>query len=212
MISTPAACSGSASLSGVWPPNCTTHDTCPPCRALLLDDGQHVLERERLEVEPVDRVVVGRDRLGVAVHHHRLEPGVAQRERRVHAAVVELDALPDAVGPAAEDDDLAPRRRRGLALLLVRAVEVRRVRLELGGARVDALVGRAAARARGAARAPRPRWCRRAPRCRDRRSRPASACASGPVDISRTSIERRPSRASVDDLRELRRGTTGRCG
>ena len=25
-ILTPAACSGSASFSGVWPPNCTTHD------------------------------------------------------------------------------------------------------------------------------------------------------------------------------------------
>jgi hypothetical protein len=24
---TPAACSGSASLSGVWPPNCTTTET-----------------------------------------------------------------------------------------------------------------------------------------------------------------------------------------
>ena len=27
MIRTPACCSGSASLSGVWPPNCTRHDT-----------------------------------------------------------------------------------------------------------------------------------------------------------------------------------------
>ena len=29
-ILTPASCSASASLSGVWPPNCTRHDTSPP--------------------------------------------------------------------------------------------------------------------------------------------------------------------------------------
>src|SRR3712207_8407611 len=32
---------------------------------------------------------------------------LAQRERRVHAAVVEFDSLADAVRPAAEDHDLA---------------------------------------------------------------------------------------------------------
>src|SRR5690606_41967296 len=37
---------------------------------------EHVLERERLEVQAVARVVVGRDRLGVAVDHDRLETRV----------------------------------------------------------------------------------------------------------------------------------------
>ena len=46
-------------------------------------------------------------------------------------------------GPAAEDDHLALVGRPRLALVLVRRVQVRRVRLELGGARVDALVDRA---------------------------------------------------------------------
>ena len=78
---------------------------------LALVDLHHVLERERLEVEPVARVVVGRDRLGVRVHHHHLEPALPQRERRVAAAPVELDALPDPVRPAAEDEDLAAARR-----------------------------------------------------------------------------------------------------
>ena len=36
-ILTPAACSGSASFSGVCPPNCTTHDTSAPADALSLD-------------------------------------------------------------------------------------------------------------------------------------------------------------------------------
>ena len=104
--------------------------------------AEHVFERQRLEVQPVDGVVVGRDRLRVAVDHDRLEPLFAQREGGVTAAVVELDALADAVRAAAEDDDLLPRRRVRLALLLVGAVEVRRERLELGRAGVDALVGR----------------------------------------------------------------------
>ena len=106
------------------------------------DDRRHVLERQRLEVQPIDGVVVGRHGLGVAVDHHGLEPFVAQRERGVAAAVVELDPLPDPVRAAAEDHDLLPRRRIGLALLLVRAVQIRRERLELGGAGVDALVRR----------------------------------------------------------------------
>ena len=76
-----------------------------PLRLLGLDDRQHVLERERLEVQAVGGVVVGRDRLGVAVDHHRLHARVAHGHRGVHAAVVELDPLADAVGPGAEDHD-----------------------------------------------------------------------------------------------------------
>ena len=64
---------------------------------LDLDDAEHVLERQRLEVQAVGGVVVGRDRLRVAVDHHRVAAGLADGHRRVHAAVVELDALADAV-------------------------------------------------------------------------------------------------------------------
>ena len=76
-----------------------------PVGLLALDDRQHVFERQRLEVQPVGGVVVGRDGLRVAVDHDGLEAVLSQREGRVHAAVVELDALADAVGPAAEDHD-----------------------------------------------------------------------------------------------------------
>jgi hypothetical protein len=126
------------------------HDHAP--RLLPIADRQHVLERERLEVQPVRGVVVGRHRLGVAVDHDRLEAQLLERHRRVDAAVVELDALADAVGAAAEDDHLARVGRVRLALVLVGRVEVRRVRLELGGAGVDPLVDRDDARglARGA--------------------------------------------------------------
>ena len=110
--------------------------------ALALDDRHHVFERQRLEIQPVGRVVVGRHGFGIAVDHHRFEPGVAQRKRRVTAAVVELQPLPDPVGPAPENDDLALARRVRLVALFVRAVHVRRKRFELRRARVDALVGR----------------------------------------------------------------------
>ena len=126
-------------------------------RLLGLDDVQDVLERERLEVQTRGRVVVGRHRLGVAVHHHRVEADLLQRERGVDAAVVELDPLADAVRTRAEDHHRVARVRRGLVLFLVGRVVVRRVRLELGGARVDALVDRTHACAR---RAPRLRCVR----------------------------------------------------
>ena len=80
---------------------------------LGLDDVQHVLVGERLEVEAVAGVVVGRDGLGVAVDHDRLEAGVAEGEAGVDAAVVELDALADAVRARAEDDDLGRGRSAG---------------------------------------------------------------------------------------------------
>ena len=55
------------------------------------------------------------------------------------AAVVELDALANPVRTAAEDHDLRPRRRVRLALLFVRAVEIRGEGFEFRRARVDAL-------------------------------------------------------------------------
>ena len=114
------------------------HDHAPG----LLDvhDLEHVLERQRLEVQAVGGVVVGRHGLRVAVDHDGLVAVLAQRHRRVHAAVVELDALPDAVRAAAQHDHLLAVGRLGLALLFVRRVHVRGARRELGRAGVDALV------------------------------------------------------------------------
>jgi hypothetical protein len=72
---------------------------------LLLHHREDVLERQRLEVEAVGRVVVRGDRLGVAVDHHRVAARGPDGHGRMDAAVVELDALSDAVGARAEDDD-----------------------------------------------------------------------------------------------------------
>ena len=85
----------------------------------LAVDGQNVFQSQRLEVKFVGSVVVGRNGLGVAVDHDGLKPGVPDRESGVHAAVVELDALADAVRPAAQDHDLVLGRNFRLVLLII---------------------------------------------------------------------------------------------
>ena len=72
----------------------------------MLADGQHVFQGQRLEVESVAGIVVGRDRLRIAVDHDGFETIITQRECRMAAAVVELNSLPDAVRPAAQNNDL----------------------------------------------------------------------------------------------------------
>jgi len=77
------------------------HDDADQLARLRLgvDHLEHVFEGERLEVQSVAGVVIGRDGLWVAVDHDRFEAGVVQGEARVHAGVVELDTLTDAVRP-----------------------------------------------------------------------------------------------------------------
>ena len=100
----PASCRPAASLQRRLAAELDDH----ALGLLDLDDAEDVLERQRLEVEAVGGVVVGRDRLGVAVDHHRVAAGLAHGHRRVHAAVVELDALADAVRARAEDHHARP--------------------------------------------------------------------------------------------------------
>ena len=72
---------------------------------LSLDDVHDILERERLEVEAVGRVIVRGDRLGVAVDHDGLIALGLERVGSMHAAVVELDALANPVRSCREDHD-----------------------------------------------------------------------------------------------------------
>ncbi len=102
---------------------------------------EHILGGERLEIQPVRGVVVGRDGLGVAVDHDRLVARVAQGEGGVHAAIVELDSLADPVWPRSEDHDPRPFGRPDLVLFLEGPIHVWGLRLEFGCARVHGLVG-----------------------------------------------------------------------
>ena len=105
----------------------------------LVYDLEHVFERQRFEVQAVGSVVIGRDGFRVAIDHDGLVPVVAQRERRMHAAIIELDALADAVGSAAEHHDLLLVRRQRFALFLVGRVQISGVGREFGRASIDAL-------------------------------------------------------------------------
>src|SRR5215469_8507118 len=106
----------------------------------MLVDFKHILERERFEVQPVARVVVGRYCLRVAVDHDRLVTVFAQRKRSVAAAIIELDSLPDAIRPTAKDDDFLLLRRSGFILFFVAAIEIRCEALKLSCACIDELV------------------------------------------------------------------------
>ena len=142
-MGTPASLRRCARPSGRLPAE--LNDDPGDLAGLLLgvDDLEHVLERQRLEVQPVAGVVVGRHRLRVAVDHHRLESGFAQRRDGVHAGVVELDALADAVRTAAEHQHLRSSVPGWyLGLVVVGGVEVRRQRGKLRRAGVDGLVDR----------------------------------------------------------------------
>ena len=111
-------------------------------RLFLPDDMENVLERERLEVETIGCVVVGRHRLRIAVDHDGLKPFVLQSEGCVAAAAIEFNPLSYPVRTTAEDHDLLAIARFGLILFLVCRVKVWRVGFEFCGARIHAFVHR----------------------------------------------------------------------
>ena len=93
-----------------------------PCReverglaAELDDDADRAFSRwqmlrtssssEGLEEELVAGVVIGGDGFGVGIDHDGFVPDFLEGEGGVDAAVIELDALADAVRAAAEDHD-----------------------------------------------------------------------------------------------------------
>ena len=116
------------------------HDALRP---LARAHREHRRRIERLEVQAVARVVVGRDGLGIRVDHHGFVSERTEGLRSVHAAVVELDPLPDPVRAAAEDDDAwRPAVGRRLVGLVPGRVVVGRLGGDLAGARVDPTVDR----------------------------------------------------------------------
>ena len=105
---------------------------------LALVDVHHVFERQRFKVELIAGIVVGRDRLRIAVDHDGLKASIAQRKGGVTAAVVKFNALANAVRAATEDHDrlftllVADR----LIVLRIAGIIVGRNRLKFAGARI----------------------------------------------------------------------------
>jgi len=91
---------------------------------LLLIDAEHILDGERLEVELVRGVIVGRDGFWIAVDHYRLQPLVTQRKGGMHAAIVELDPLANTIGSTAQYHHLATITRGHFVWGVVGRIEV----------------------------------------------------------------------------------------
>ena len=110
---------------------------------LDIDDLQHVLGRERLEIQAVGGVVVRGDGLGVVVDDDDVIAHGLERPHTVDGRIVKLDALPDADRARAEhhDDGLAAAREAArLAARVGAGVEIRGLRVKFRGAGVDHFV------------------------------------------------------------------------
>ena len=81
-----------------------------------LQKFQHVFLRQRLEIQPVGSVVIGRDGLGITIDHNAFDLGVFQGKSGVAAAIIKLNALADAVWATAKDNRLFATARDRLIL------------------------------------------------------------------------------------------------
>ena len=112
---------------------------------LYPQDFEDMFKRKGFEIQTVRGIVVGGNRLGVAVDHNGLIARRRQRIAGMDATIVELDALPDAVGATAKDDDFLCTRRAAFAFHvahrrhLVCGIHVGGLGLKLCRAGVDAL-------------------------------------------------------------------------
>ena len=93
------------------------HDNA--CGLFPLHDGENIFQRQRLEVQAIGSVVIGRDRFRIAIYHDGLKPIGPQRERSVAAAVIEFNTLPDAIGATSQNHDFLLGCRVGFVFFLV---------------------------------------------------------------------------------------------
>ena len=77
-------------------------------RLLSIHDVENVLPCKRLKVQPVGSIVICAHGFWIAVHHDGLIAVFLQSERRMDAAVIELDPLSDPVRAAAQHHDFRP--------------------------------------------------------------------------------------------------------
>ena len=138
MIGTPARLQRQRELERSLPAELNDHAV----GLFPIDDIHHFFEGQRLEVKLIGGIVIGAHGLRIAIDHDRFVALFAQGKRRMHAAVVELDALADAVWPAAENHDLLSRRRLRLVLAFISRIQIRRERLKLGAAGIDGIENR----------------------------------------------------------------------
>src|ERR1700733_12336438 len=71
----------------------------------LANNSNHIFRRERLKIQAVRGIVVGRNRLRVAVNHDGFIPCILQGIGRMYTAIIKLNPLPYAVRPTTKDDN-----------------------------------------------------------------------------------------------------------
>ena len=84
-------------------------------RLLQINDVEHALQGQFVEIEAVAHIVVSRDGFGVVIDHNRLVAQLPRRVDGVHRTPVELDARTDAIGARTEYDD-------GFFIMIIRNV------------------------------------------------------------------------------------------
>src|SRR5438067_9826538 len=90
--------------------------------SFLVVNIEHVLECERLKIKFVAGIVIGRNRFRIGVNHDGFETELAQGECGMDAAIIEFDALANAIGPATENHDFALTAFAALVLASVGGV------------------------------------------------------------------------------------------
>ncbi len=110
---------------------------------LQIADVKDVFQSQRLKVQPIADVIVCGDRFRVTVGHDRLVAQLLKGERALGAAVIELDSLTNAVRATPQDDDLPPLGGLSLAQRFIGAIQIGRIRRELGRAGIHAREDRA---------------------------------------------------------------------
>ena len=104
---------------------------------LLFVDVQYVLERQRLKIKFVRSLVIGRDGLRIGVNHDRLISQLLEGKRSMDAAIIELDALANAIRTAAENHDSGFGTAARFVFVAVGRIIIRCIGLEFGGAGID---------------------------------------------------------------------------
>ena len=117
-----------------------------------LDHIEHILKREWFKEQEIACVIICRNRFRIRVDHHAFKAHRLTGKRGLAAAVIELDALTDAVGSTAKNHDLLVVGHANLIVKhwlaidgvgrFVGRVVVRRGGFELSRASVDELVHR----------------------------------------------------------------------
>src|SRR5215216_6169591 len=108
---------------------------------LTVNHIQYMFQCERLEIQAVGGVVIGGDRLRIAVIHDGFISHLGQRKGRLTTTVIEFDPLTDTIGSAAQDQNLLPVCWARFILQFVGAIEVRSLRFEFRRTGVHALEG-----------------------------------------------------------------------